>query len=138
MSPKQLQAILIEVELTRETSSYSEGIATSIIEPSPYRTTPACPHANTCGGCPWMHITYPAQLEAKRSNVVNQLSRIGGFSRDEAENLVGPCVPSKRELGYRNKLEFSTGYDQQGKFALGLHEHGWNFYSNPQAMSTRC
>ena len=130
--PKTAPGDLIEGELTRETSSYSEGIATSIIEPSPYRTTPVCPHANTCGGCPWMHITYPAQLEAKRSNVVNQLSRIGGFSRDEAENLVGPCVPSKRELGYRNKLEFSTGYDQQGKFALGLHEHGGTFIPIPK------
>ena len=41
-------------------------------------------------------------------------------------------MPSKRELGYRNKLEFSTGYDQQGKFALGLHEHGGTFIPIPK------
>ena len=80
----------VEVNLTRQRSSYAEGVVQSIVEASPYRVKPQCPHASQCGGCPWMHITYPAQLKAKRANVINQLSRIGGFTREEAEEIVAP------------------------------------------------
>ena len=122
----------VEVNLTRQRSSYAEGVVQSIVEASPYRVKPQCPHASQCGGCPWMHIAYPAQLEAKRANVVNQLSRIGGFTHEEAEEIVVPCLPSKREVGYRNKLEFSVGNDARGKFALGFHEQGGTFTPIPK------
>lgn len=115
---------VLEVEITRDGSSFSEGTITQILEPSPQRVKPACPHAGACGGCPWMHLSYAAQCEAKRANVVNQLVRIGKVAPDKAEELVGPCVPSKRELGYRNKLELACGKDAQGRLALGFHEHG--------------
>ncbi len=130
--PKTAPGDVVGVTLTHETSSYSEGVIQTIVEPSPLRVKPACPHADICGGCPWMHIAYIAQLEAKRANVVSQLSRIGGFKRDEAEKLVAPCIPSKREIGYRNKLEFSCGSDARGKFALGFHEQGGTFAPIPK------
>ena len=122
----------LEVSITKEGSSYSEATIEKIIDHSPYRVKPACPHADICGGCPWMHLSYEAQLEAKRANVVNQLSKIGGIKKDDAEQLVEPCVASKRELGYRNKLEFATGTNTQGKFALGFHQQGGNFTPIPK------
>ena len=51
-----------------------------------------------------MHLSYESQLQSKRASVVSQLSKIGGIPRDRAEELVGECVGSKRQLGYRNKL----------------------------------
>ena len=123
---------VLEVCLTKESSSYSEGAIQGIIEPSPHRITPACPHTSVCGGCPWMHIGYTAQLKAKRANIVNQLSRIGGIKRDIAETLVAPCVGSKRKLRYRNKIELSVGVDAQSKFTLGFHQHGGNFTPIPK------
>lgn len=121
--PEAAPGDVLEVAITRETSSYSEGVITDIVEPSPARVTPTCPHTHLCGGCPWMHLSYDAQCEAKRANVVNQLTRIGGVAREQAEALVEPCRKSKREVGYRNKLELATGVDAQGKFALGFHAH---------------
>lgn len=123
---------VVEVELTKEASKYAEGRVTRIIEPSEARVTPACPYAGVCGGCSWMHVSYDAQLKAKRANAVNQLSRIGGYSAEEAEALVGACVASKREVGYRNKLELGVGTDAAGKFALGFHEAGEQTLTTPK------
>ncbi len=121
-----------EIEITKESSSYCEGVIKTLVEPSSQRVEPPCPFAQTCGGCSWMHVAYTAQLEAKRANVVNQLSRIGGIKHDVAEKLVAPCIASKRELGYRNKIELSVGADAQGKFALGLHQQGGSFTPIPK------
>lgn len=123
---------VVAVDVTKDTKSYCEGTLVSILEPSPKRTTPACPMAGICGGCPWMHVDYAAQCEAKRANVVNQLNRIGGKSKEEAEALVGPCQPSKRELGYRTKLEFNTSFDKAGQFHLGFMGHKGNELVEPK------
>ena len=109
-----------EVEITKETPSFCEGVITSLIEPSAQRVPPVCPFAQSCGGCSWMHINYQTQLEAKRNHVVSQLNRIGGFPKDKAEELVDVCHASKRQVGYRNKLELSARYTNNG-FSLGFH-----------------
>lgn len=80
-----------------------------------------------------MHLGYEAQLEAKRANVVSQLTRIGGISRERAEEQVSPCVGSKRQLGYRNKLELAAGHDARGLFMLGFHEHGGQLAAVPKS-----
>ena len=123
---------LVDVEITRETKGFREGKVANLVEASPLRTQPACPFAGICGGCPWMHLSYEAQLEAKRANVVSQLSKIGGVARERAEELVAPCVGSKRQLGYRNKLELATGRDARGLFQLGFHEQGGKLVAAPK------
>ena len=40
------------------------------------------------------------------------------------EALVGSCVPSKRQWGYRNKLELSCGADGAGRLILGMRPEG--------------
>lgn len=123
---------LVDVEITRETKGFREGKVANLVEASPLRTQPACPFAGVCGGCPWMHLSYEAQLEAKRANVVSQLSKIGGIARERAEELVAPCVGSKRQLGYRNKLELTAGRDARGLFQLGFHEQGGKLAAAPK------
>ena len=41
-----------------------------------------------------------------------------------AEGIVAPCVPSKREWGYRNKLELACGADGAGRLVLGMRPEG--------------
>lgn len=130
--PNAAPGDVLEVSLTKEGPSFSHAIIKNIVEPSPLRVTPACPHSTICGGCPWMHLSYEAQLDAKRESVVSQLSKIGAVKREEANRLVGPCVGSKRQLGYRNKLEFACGTDASGKFALGFHGQNGQFTPIPK------
>ena len=69
-------------------------------------------------------MAYPAQLAAKRANVVDALVRTGRVDPVRAEELVAPCVPSKREWGYRNKLELACGADGAGRLVLGMRPEG--------------
>ena len=124
---------VVEAKITRETKGFREAVVDQIVEASPLRVQPACPYSGICGGCPWMHLGYEAQLEAKRANVVSQLTRIGGISRERAEEQVSPCVGSKRQLGYRNKLELAAGHDARGLFMLGFHEHGGQLAAAPKS-----
>jgi len=57
----------------KERLAYGELLA--ILEPSPDRRTPSCPHAPLCGGCQLQHMAYPAQLRWKRQQVLDALER---------------------------------------------------------------
>lgn len=123
----------VEVAITKETKSFCEATLVSVQSESAQRIQPACPFFGQCGGCSWMHIAYEAQLEAKRADVVNQLSRIGGVKREEAEALVAPCRASKKTLSYRNKLELASGFNDAGAFQVGFHQSASSEIVTPQS-----
>lgn len=114
---------VVEVELFEDKRSYARARVARIVEASPQRAGMVkC--AEACGGCPWAHLSYEAQIAAKRAAVVDALCRVARFDRDRAESLVAPCVASKRQWGYRNKLEMAAGTDGAGRFALGFYREG--------------
>ena len=113
---------VVRVELTEEKHRFARGHVAEIVEASPGRVTPPC--AAGCGGCLWAPLSYEAQLIAKRANVVDALVRTAHMDAARAEALVAPCVPSKRQWGYRNKLELSCGADGAGRLILGLRPEG--------------
>lgn len=118
------------VRIEKVKRNFAEGIPTSIVNPSPLRTTPPCKYFGTCGGCTWQHVQYEAQLTLKRQNVIDAFERIGGFEQVE----VVPTLPSSEIYYYRNKIEFSfsrqrwlpddefvVGASSEEAFALGFH-----------------
>ena len=72
-----------------------------IMEGSPGRQVPDCPHYPACGGCDFRHLTYEEELEAKRQRVEDALRRIGG-----ADVTVTEILASPQTAGYRNKSQF--------------------------------
>lgn len=114
------------VEVTADKGSYLEGRVVDIATPSPDRVTPACPYAAECGGCGWQHVSYERQLAEKRDNVVSQLVRTARFDEERANSLVGQTLPSKRQMGYRNKLEFGCARDGRGGFITGPYRKHTN------------
>ena len=93
----------VRVEVVEEKASFARARIVAVEEPSPLRAEPRCPHGDACGGCPWQHLSYEAQLEAKRANVVGALVHTARLEAVRAEDLVRPCLPSKRQWGYRNE-----------------------------------
>jgi 23S rRNA (uracil1939-C5)-methyltransferase len=77
---------------------------------SPERVAAACPAFGRCGGCTWQHLSYSAQLVAKRDRVVAALGR-----SDVAE-----VRPSPQELGYRNKGKYVVGA-AKGELTFGAY-----------------
>ena len=112
------------VAIDAEKARYALGHVVEVLEASPDRVAGACPLSGTCGGCPWMALAYPAQLAAKRANIVSALVRGAKFAPEAAESLVEECRPSKRELGYRNKLELACTTGADGRLVVGMHAHG--------------
>lgn len=114
---------VVEAHFTSESDSFARAQADAIIEPSPQRVTPACPYAAVCGGCPWAALSREAQLEAKRSNLIDTLTRIGHMDRQQVEGLVAPCEAPSDSWGYRNKVELAFAR-QKGRAIIGMHGHG--------------
>lgn len=76
---------------------------------SPDRVAPACPAFGHCGGCPWQHLAYPAQLRWKHRRVADALAGLCAPL---------PVVPSPAVLGYRHKGKYVAGRTA-GRVALG-------------------
>lgn len=88
-----------------------------IIEKSKDRIEPICENANVCRGCQMQFIPYQKQVEFKKKHIEDCLQRIGGFK----DVTVSEMIECKNKFYYRNKMEFSFGYDAEKNFTLGMH-----------------
>ena len=81
------------------------GELVEIIQASPARVTPSCPHhgfaRGNCGGCPWKFIDYQAQLTAKQDRVNKAFARLNFHN-------VRPIWPSPHTYHYRNRTQLKT------------------------------
>ncbi len=79
--------------------TFDEAALLEVIEPSPDRREPFCPHYGTCGGCTLQHLRYEAHQEWKSRWLERALAR-GGIEHPPPE----PTVPSPVRVGCRNRL----------------------------------
>jgi 23S rRNA (uracil1939-C5)-methyltransferase len=94
----------VDTVLTEERSSYARARVTAVLEASPDRVSPPCPHvARGCGGCGWQHVSLEAQRRYKTEVVSEALERIGGASGTE----VLPPPPASL-TGYRTTLRLTS------------------------------
>ena len=94
---------VVDVQVNKVRSGYSQGYIVRMVSPSPHRLTPFCAHFGDCGGCTWQTLPYPMQLAFKQQQVVDQLSRIGHLQLPE----ISPILGSEKTDHYRNKLEYT-------------------------------
>lgn len=113
------ERVLARIEEVKKT--YARGHMTEILTESADRVQPRCEIYSDCGGCQLQHLSYEAQLAAKRRQVIDAMTHIAKL----------PHVPVKETLGtvspwnYRNKMQFPVGIHQGhivvGCFAQGSH-----------------
>jgi 23S rRNA (uracil1939-C5)-methyltransferase len=96
--------------------AYAEARAVDVLEPSPDRIPAVADHP----GAPWQVLPYERQLEVKREQVEDALTRIGRLEGYELE----PIVPALEQWRYRNKLEYSFGTGENGELVCGFHAPG--------------
>lgn len=92
----------VTLDVQEERKRFVRARIDRLVESSPHRTEPRCPHAGVCGGCLWQHIDYEAQLEAKRQAVSDALTRIGGLTLDAKIEI----VPSPSPYAYRARARW--------------------------------
>lgn len=95
-----------------------------LVVASPDRVEPRCPHFGRCGGCRWQHVSYSAQLDAKRSIVRDALARIGGIEIEAEVDLVASPDPYRYRARARVVEEGGrVGFRQRGTNELeAIHE----------------
>jgi 23S rRNA (uracil1939-C5)-methyltransferase len=122
--PRTAPGDVARVRLARA-KRFARGELISLEESSPARVEPPCPHytADRCGGCQLQHLSYEAQLGAKRAIIGDALRRIG--RRDVADPVV---EPSDAPWRYRRKLTLHLRRVASGWIA-GLHP-----YDDPAAV----
>ncbi len=94
---------------------YTHAQLLEVLDASPQRVPPRCPHFGVCGGCHYQHIAYPAQLDFKTQVVRDQLERVGKFASPPVER----ALPSPAAWEYRNSVAFSPTEDGR----LGFWSH---------------
>ena len=97
--PFTLPGEKIRAKVWRNEANCSHADLVEILEPSPDRIEPHCPHFATCGGCQYQHLPYEKQLEWKTRQVKELLSHMVGIAAD-----VNPTIPSPKQWGYRSKI----------------------------------
>jgi len=98
---------------------FARGSLRTIVTPSPVRVEPPCPHytRDKCGGCQLQHMTYDAQLDAKRAIIRDSLQRIGKRQVELPE-----IERSPKEWRYRTKLTLAMRR-RGARWIAGLHPY---------------
>jgi tRNA/tmRNA/rRNA uracil-C5-methylase (TrmA/RlmC/RlmD family) len=68
---------------------------------------PSCPHFGRCGGCAYLDVEYPDQVDVKHDHLRKMFDRDLEF------------VPSPDVIHYRNRMDFSIGPHGAGLFEKG-------------------
>jgi len=118
--PFVLAAEKIDASLTEQKPGFARAQADSIVEPSPHRVPPTCPHFTRCGGCHHQHAAYDHQLEIKKEILRESLRRTAKLDLP-FDIEVHPSPP----WNYRNRSRlqiqvcprFAAGY-----FKLASHD----------------
>ena len=92
--------------------------AVSILESSPGRRDPACPHFGVCGGCATQHAGLEVQLAEKQDWLLQNLQRIGKVA---PARVLEPL--SAGEWGYRRRARLSVRrVERKGGVMVGFRE----------------
>jgi len=114
--------------ITDRKRNFDEGETLEVLEPSPHRITPRCPHFGQCGGCSLQHLEPVQQIHSKQNTLEQNLGRIGKVSPETIwEPLTGPL------WDYRRKARLSVRYvHKKERVLVGFRERYGRFVADMQ------
>ena len=111
---------------TARQRSFDEAKTLQVLEASPDRVEPRCPHFGTCGGCALQHLAEDRQIHVKQRVLLENLERIGKVTSD----LVLPPL-TDAAWGYRRKGRFSVRrVEKKDKTLVGFREQDPRFVAD--------
>ena len=113
----------IRARITKKRSGHFEGQLLEVLEASPREVrAPLCSAFPSCGGCMYQTMDYADQLRMKEDQLTTLFSPVLAEHGQDFGCWEG-ILASPRELGYRNKMEFTFGDGYKGgPLILGLHK----------------
>ena len=100
--------------------TFARGELAEVVAPGAVRVTAPCQHyvQDHCGGCQLQHVSYEAQLAAKRAIVGDALRRIAKLDIGDPE-----IVEAVEEWRYRAKISLAVKGGRGRARAVGLHPY---------------
>ncbi|MFC3277225.1 23S rRNA (uracil(1939)-C(5))-methyltransferase RlmD [Xanthomonas fragariae] len=109
---------LVRAEPTAHSRHFDEARTVEVLEASPQRVTPRCPHFGVCAGCVLQHLEELQQILSKQRVLMDNLERIGHVT----PQTVLPALVGDN-WGYRRKGRFSVRrVEKKDKTLVGFRE----------------
>ncbi|MDN6698678.1 MAG: 23S rRNA (uracil(1939)-C(5))-methyltransferase RlmD, partial [Staphylococcus equorum] len=115
--PNALINETIEFKVIKVKKNFAIGKLIEIKKESEERVEPPCVYYHKCGGCQLQHMTYQAQLNMKKEQVVNLFHRKGDFKDTIIHDTIGMDNP----WFYRNKSQVPVGKNNENKVITGFY-----------------
>ncbi len=111
----------LRVQITELKKDFARGKVIQVLQASPSRIKPECPHYGSCGGCDLQHLKSTEHLEAKRAMLNDTLRRQGGFTQVWIDANVRP-IESGEAWAYRGRVRIhGNGQGQWGFLGSATH-----------------
>lgn len=109
---------VVMAEQTGKSRHFDEARTVEVLQASPQRVQPRCPHFGVCAGCVLQHLEESQQIVAKQRVLMDNLERIGHV---KPETVLPPLVGDS--WGYRRKGRFSVRrVEKKDKTLVGFRE----------------
>ena len=117
---------VVSAEPTARNRHFDEARTLEVLQPSPQRVTPRCPHFGVCAGCVLQHLEESQQIVAKQRVLTDNLTRIGHVTPGK---VLPPLVGDS--WGYRRKGRFSVRrVEKKDKTLVGFREQDPRFVAD--------
>ena len=117
---------------TARQRSFDEAKTLEVLQASPDRVEPRCPHFGTCGGCALQHLAEDKQIHVKQRVLMENLERIGKVA---PETVLPPLTDAA--WGYRRKGRFSVRrVEKKDKTLVGFREQDPRFVADLSVCHT--
>ena len=118
----------VEYTSYRTKPTYDVARIDRIVEKSPNRTTPRCPHFESCGGCSMQHLDSTAQVAAKQRVLESNLWHL---ARLVPEQIYSPIHGSPWAYRFRARLSARMVQKKAGML-IGFHERRSSYVAEMQ------
>jgi 23S rRNA (uracil1939-C5)-methyltransferase len=108
----------IRFQRTRRHRQHDDAELLEVLQGSPARVVPRCPHFGVCGGCVLQHLSPAAQLAAKESELRDALTRV---ARAAPARWLAPLAGP--HWGYRRRARLGAKFvRKKGTVVVGFRE----------------
>ena len=106
-----------EVEVLYHKKDFDVAKIKKILAFSPFRITPKCPCATSCGGCSFQNLDYDKEIEYKKKVALQTIKSIAKIEPNDPE-----IYKMNEPYYYRNKIQVPFGYDKQNRLVYGFYK----------------
>lgn len=105
-----------QIKILYRKKDFDVGKIVKITKFSPFRITPLCKCATSCGGCSFQNLDYLKEIEYKKELAISTLKKIGKIDASKAN-----YIKADNPYYYRNKIQVPFGYDKQKRLVYGMY-----------------